>query len=176
MRFSTAMWFAIAGVLGVVRWVLEFSDPQYFDPESVLDYTTVLAQSAAGVATGVALLMLWRNPPVRRGSILLAIAGLAAITHGMGNLLEDALDVESGELAFLLGGIVMMLALLGAGVSALTVKSPLRWSGLFLAVGATGGLLGAGLLSMGLAWLAFSMWIVTNSKRTARVADSKSRT
>lgn len=170
------MWFLVAGVLGVARWVLEFSDPQYFDPESVLDYTTVVTQSAAGVATGVALLMLWRNPPVRRGSVLLVVAGLAAITHGMGNLLEDTFDIESGELAFFLGGIVMMLALLGAGVSALTVGSPLRWSGLFLAVGATGGLLGAGLLTMGLAWLGFSVWIVANLNRAGGVAEARIET
>ena len=170
MSRSTPIWFAIAGVFGVARWIFEFADPQYFDPESALDYATVVAQSAAGVATGIALLTLWRNPPVRRGSILLAVAGLAAIAHGMGNLLEDTFDIGAGELAFIGGGIGMILALFGAGVSALTVNSPSRWSGLFLIVGATGPMMDT-LLFMGLAWIAFSVWIATQFQDSGTVVE-----
>jgi len=167
MSPSTALWFGVAGVLAVVRWILDLSDTQYYDPESVLDYSAVISQSAAAVATGIALLLLWREPPVGRGSFLLAVAGLAAIAQGVGNLIEDTFDIGAGEWGFFLGGIGMIFALFGAGVLALTAKSPMRWSGLFLIVGATGGMLGIGLLFMGLAWLAFSIWIAANLKRTA---------
>jgi len=170
MRLSTAMWFAIAGLSALLRWGLEFADPQYYDPESTLDYAAVVAQSAAGLATGIALLLLWRNPPVRRGSTLLVVAGIAAVAQGLGNLLEDAFDIESGQWGFVLGGVAMLLALIGAGVVALTVRSSTRWTGLFLLVGATGALLGVGLVSMGLAWIAFSFWIAMHLPATANMS------
>lgn len=174
MSSATATWFAIAGVSALFRWILESADPQYYDPESVLDYAAVTSQSVAGLATGIALLLLWRNPPVRRGSILLPVAGIAAIAHGTGNLLEDAFDIESGEWGFVFGGVGMIFALWGAGLIALTVSSPMRWTGLFLVVGGTGGLLGVGLVAMGLAWIAFSIWIVMHVRATANASDTTS--
>lgn len=166
MSRSTSVWFAIAGFFAVGRWSLEFSETRYYDPVSPLDYAAVISQTAAGVATGIALLMLLRSPPVRRGSFLLAFAALGAISQGLGNLLEDAFRVEAGEWGFFIGGIVMIFTLLASGVAALTVDSPMRWSGLFLLVGATGGMLGFGLLAMGLAWFAFSAWIATRERQT----------
>ncbi|MBT8199906.1 MAG: hypothetical protein KJO36_05255 [Acidimicrobiia bacterium] len=171
MSRSTAVWFAIAGISALGRWILEFADTRYYNPSSMLDYAAVISQSAAGVATGIALLLLLRNPPVRRGAFLVAIAAVGAISQGLGNLLEDVFDVEAGEWGFVLGGISMILALFAAGAAALSVTSPLRWSGAFLLVGATGGLLGHGLLAMGLAWIALSIWITRQLNKIDAVID-----
>ena len=159
MSRSVAVAFGIAGVLSVGRWTLDLTDADYYDPVTLLDYSAVILQTGAGLATGMALLLLWRDPPVKRGSFLLGIAGLSAIVFGLGNLLEDAFEMEWAVWGFFGGGIGMILSLAVAGITALTVDSPRRWSGLFLLVGATGGMLGAGLLAMGIAWLAFSIWI-----------------
>lgn len=159
MNRAGVVWFAAAGALAVARWLLEFANIQYYDPESLLDYSGVFLQTAAGLATGVALLVLWHDPPVRRGSFLLAIAGVAAIAQGLGNLIEDGLGWEWGVWGFFVGGVGTVLTLAAAGVLALTARSPLRWSGLFLVAGASGGMLGVGLLVMGLTWIAFSTWI-----------------
>ncbi len=159
MSRSGVFWFVTAGVFAVARWTLELADIQYYDPESILDYSGVLLQTAAGVATGVALLVLWRNPPVHRGAFLIGLGGLAAITQGLGNLFEDAFRWEWGVWGFFVGGIGMVVTLALAGVLTISVRDPLRWAGVFLLVGATGGMLGMGLLVMGLAWLAFSFWI-----------------
>jgi len=49
----------------VTGWALDFADIQYYEPESILDYIGVLLQIAAGLTTGVALFVLWRDPPDR---------------------------------------------------------------------------------------------------------------
>lgn len=159
MSRLTASVFALAGVLAIGRWVLDSQEVQYYDPQTFADYSAVLLQTGAGVATGIALILLWRKPPVRRGSALALIAGLTAIAQGMGNLAEDAFGLEWGEWGFFIGGIGTVFALAVAGVLALSVKSPMRWSGAFLVVGASGGMLGAGLLIMGISWIGFAAWI-----------------
>lgn len=167
MSYATAAWFTIAGATAIVRWALEWSDPAYYDAVSLADYTAVVLQSATMLATGIALLLLRRRPPVPRIGLLLTVAATAAIAHASGNLLEDALNIESAVWAFLLGGVIYMLSLAAAGVAALMVASPLRTSGLFLIAGAVGGMLGHGILLMGVAWIAFAGWIVRHREDQA---------
>ncbi len=76
MSRSTAAWFAGAGILAAVRWVLDYTDPSYYEAASVLDYSAVVSQTLAMVATGIALILLWRDPPVRRGSFFLLVGGI----------------------------------------------------------------------------------------------------
>lgn len=164
MNRAGILWFAMAGSLAVARWVLEFADVQYYDPESLLDYSGVMLQTAAGLATGIALLIMWRDPPVRRGAVLIGLAGLAAIAQGLGNLFEDALRWEWGAWGFFVGGVGLVIILAVAGALVLSVKEPQRWAGMFLVLGATGGMLGVGLLIMGISWIAFSFWIHRSAK------------
>jgi hypothetical protein len=159
MHRGGTLWFAIAGLFAVARWLLDFVDIQYYDPESLLDYSGVFLQTAAGVTTGVALLILWRDPPVRRGAFLIGLAGVAATAQGLGNLVEDGLGWEWGVWGFFVGGVGLLVTLALAGILALTVRHRVRWSGVFLILGATGGMLGLGLLIMGLTWIALSYWI-----------------
>lgn len=170
MSRAGIFWFAVAGVFAIGRWTLEPADIQYYDPESILDYGGVMLQTAAGLATGIALLIMWRHPPVRRGAFLLAFAGVAAIAQGLGNLIEDGFGWEWGVWGFFVGGVGLVFSLALAGVLALTVRDPLRWAGAFLLLGATGGMLGLGMLIMGLTWVAFSLWISRRLRvfRTAR--------
>ena len=50
--------------------------------------------------------------------------------------------------------------LIVSGIAALTVRSPRRWSGLFLLFAEPGVMLGFGGVMMGLAWILFGLWIV----------------
>jgi hypothetical protein len=152
----------VAGVFAAARWLLEFADIQYYDPDSLLDYSGVILQTAAGVTTAIALLILWRDPPVRRGAFFIGLGGVAAMAQGLGNLVEDGLGWEWGVWGFFIGGVGMLFTLALAGTLAMTVRQSLRWSGVFLILGATGALLGLGLLIMGLTWIAFSFWIYLN--------------
>jgi len=157
---SSGAWFGLAGVSALLGWgFYEFADPTYYDATSVGDYVAVGALTFVLVATGLALILLWRDPPVARGSVFLLFAGVGAVAEGLGNLLEDAFDIEAAVWAFFGGGIVMMLSLLVAGIVALTDSSPRRWSGLFLLFAVPGGMLGFGVVMMGVAWILLGLWI-----------------
>lgn len=159
MSRTGLVWFVVAGLCATARWLVEFGDVQYYDPESLLDYSAVILQTAAGLATGIALIVLWRDPPVKRGALLLGLGGLAAIGQGLGNLFEDAFGWEWAEWGFFIGGIGFVITVALAGVLTLTVSSPMRWAGVFLLLGSTGGMLGFGLLVMGVTWISFAVWI-----------------
>lgn len=159
------VWFVGAGACAIARWLVEFADVQYYDPESLLDYSAVILQTAAGLATGIALIVLWRNPPVKRGAFLLALGGIAAMSQGLGNLFEDAFGWEWAEWGFFIGGMGFVITVALAGILALTASSPMRWSGVFLVLGSTGGMLGFGLLLMGVAWISFGAWIYRHTEK-----------
>lgn len=165
MSRAGMVWFLVAGVCAIARWLIEFADVQYYDPESLLDYSAVILQTAAGLATGVALIVLWRNPPVKRGAFLIGLGGVAAIAQGLGNLFEDAFGWGWAEWGFFIGGMGFVITVAAAGILTLTVRSPMRWSGLFLLLGSTGGMLGFGLLLMGATWIGFSLWIYSHSRK-----------
>jgi hypothetical protein len=160
MRRSAAVWFGVAGVSALIRFVLEYADPVYYNPASLIDYVAVVSATLVFLATGIALYLLWRNPPVDRGSLLLLFAGIGAAAEGLGNLFEDVFNVEAAVWAFFGGGVLMMVSLIVAGIAALTVDSSRRWSGLFLLAAFPGGLLGFGLVMMGVSWILFGLWIV----------------
>jgi hypothetical protein len=155
-----AILFGVAGILTLLGTaVCTFYEPTYYDASTFGDYLSVVLLSAALVMTGVALVVLWRDPPVQRGSVFLLLGGVGAAAMGMGNLLEDAFDVEAGVWGFFGGGIAMLVSLIIAGISALTVDAPGRWSGLFLLFAAPGATLGFGLVMMGVSWILFGLWL-----------------
>ena len=127
-----AIWFLAAGVLTSVRAAIELADPAYFRPVSVLDYTAVVVSSVAWGATAVALYFWWRHSPIRRGSTLALVAALGLAASSVGNLLEDAFSVDSGEWLFTYGGMTGAIAILALAVVVLSAPHPLRWSGIFL--------------------------------------------
>ena len=161
MSRSTAIWFGVAGVLTLLTWVIfTTSDPAYYDAATLTDYVAVVGLTGSFVVTGIALMLLWRDPPVKRGSLFLLLAGIGAVAVGVGDLLEDAFNIEDAVWLFFGGGLLMMVSLIVAGVSALTVRSPRRWSGLFLLFAVPGGLLGFGAVMLGVSWILFGLWLV----------------
>jgi hypothetical protein len=96
-----AILFSVAGILTLLGTAAyTFYEPIYYDASTFGDYLSVVLLSAALVTTGVALVVLWRDPPVQRGSVFLLLGGVGAAAMGMGNLLEDAFDVEAGVWSF----------------------------------------------------------------------------
>ncbi len=116
------MWFVGGGILVVARAVMEMADPVYWNPSSLLDYSAAVLTTVGWVVTGVALVLWWRTTPIRRGSLFLLVAGVATAVSGIGNLLEDVLDIEFGEVLVTYGGMIGAVAILLAAVSMLTVR------------------------------------------------------
>lgn len=160
MNRFTAAWFGGAGVLVLAFAALyQVVEPAYYAAVSLTDYALVVAQAVVAVVFGIALILLWRDPPVARGSLFVLFAGVAAIAMGLGGLVEDAFGVEDAALVWFGGGLVMMASLVIAGIAALTVPSPRRWSGLFLIVAAP-GYLGFFAVTMGVSFILFALWMV----------------
>ena len=165
MRRRAAFWFGLSGLGALIgSGIFLLVEPTYYEAESFGDYISVVTLSGVFVATGIALAILWRHPPVERGSWFLLLAGIGAAAEGLGNLLEDAFDVEAAVWAFLGGGVLMMIGLLVAGVVALADNTEGRWSGLFLLFAVPGAMLGFGLVMMGFSWLLFALWIASRHR------------
>ena len=91
---------------------------------------------------------------------MLAIAALGLMTSAVGNVLEDVYGIKVGSELFF-AGVIAFPALLIAGVSALTVKDPLRWAGLLflaLAIGVSNPDRGGWWLA-GISLVAAAYWI-----------------
>jgi len=129
---STGMWFVAGGVFVVVRAAMELADPVYWNPSSLFDYSAATLTTIAWIVTGVAFMLWSRTTPIRRGSMFLLMAGVGTAVSGIGNFLEDVLDLEFGELLFTYGGMIGAIGILLAAVAMLTVRSSLRWSALLL--------------------------------------------
>jgi hypothetical protein len=160
MNRTTAIWFGVAGVLVLTLGLLyQVVEPAYYDATSFVDFALVFLQGVVAVVVGIALILLWRDPPVSRGSLFVLFAGVGAVAIGVGGFLEDGFGIEDAVWVWFAGGLTMFASLPIAGVAALTVRSPLRWSGLFLIVAAP-GYFGFFAVTMGLSWILFAFWIV----------------
>ena len=160
MNRAAAAWFGLAGVLVLVfAAFFQVADPAYYAAATFIDYALVVAQAVVAVVIGIALTLLWRDPPVARGSLFVLFAGVGAVALGVGGLFEDAFGIEAAAWVWFGGGLVMFASLLIAGIAALTVNSPLRWSGLFLIVAAP-GYAGFFAVMTGVSWILFALWIV----------------
>ena len=129
---STAVAFAVAGVLTVGRAVIELAAPAYYDPVTLLDYTAAIGSTVAWGAMAVALFFWWRITAERRWAAFLLLAAFGVLVSSVGNLLEDVFDAGFGEFLFSYGGMVGAISMMVASVVALLWWGQLRWSGLFL--------------------------------------------
>jgi len=155
--------FIAAGVLVVIRAAIEWADPVYWNPSSLLDYSAAVLTTVTWIVTGIAFTLWWGTTPIRRGSLLLLVAGIGTAVSGIGNFLEDVLGLEFGELLFTYGGMIGALAILLAAVSMLTVRHPLRWTALLLLTFVGGGIFpdSGGQFVSGTSLVALGGWLLT---------------
>jgi hypothetical protein len=156
---TVGLWFVAAGVLLLLRALIELAEPAYWSPVSLLDYTAAILSSVAWAVTAIALFLWWRATPIRRGSFLLLVAAIAiAVGDSLGNLLEDVFDLWIGEWLFTNVGQIGPFALMAAGIVILTVSGSYRWTGLFLLLYVAGAAF-SDVLS-GIALVALGYWLL----------------
>lgn len=146
------------GAVALAGFVVGLTEPAYYSPETPLDYLAAALNSGGPFVAAAALFIWWRTTSIRRGGFLILVASAAAIAWGLGNLIEDILDYEWGFVLFGVGGIATVFASAIAGVSALTVQDPFRWSGLFLLGVAAGPAVDSALV-WAVVWLAFAGYL-----------------
>jgi hypothetical protein len=108
--------FTFVGVAWCVRSLQSFADPHYTDPVSASDWFAVFSFSAALFATALALPLLARMVGGRVVFRVSLVPAVAAALAGLGNLLEDGLQIEVAGLFYGVGA-----GLAWAGLIAFTV-------------------------------------------------------
>jgi hypothetical protein len=153
-----------AGIAWLVRGVIAFYGPDYWDPHTPLDYAAVLVTSLALLLMAVGIWGFYlQNPaPASRAQtawrIGITVTCVAALTISISNFTEDALGVSSLGYVWVIGGVASFSGLLVAGFSALWVNGFSRWVGSLFLVCAASLLLmeSGGMFGMGVALLVLS--------------------
>ena len=154
-------WLAGAGTLVLARSAVELAEPNFWDPQTALDYTAASLTTVAWSALGIALIFWWRAVPAHRARWVLFAAGVGSVVGALGNLIEDVIGLGFGVWMFVIGMPTGGLGMFVAAVILLATRSPIRWSGAFLLVYLAGLALpdqgghfigGAALIALGL-WL-----------------------
>ncbi len=145
----------VAGLVALVGLFVGLADPAYYDPVTFIDWVSAALNTAGPLAAGWALFVWWTVTSVRRGAFLILIGAIAATVFGLGNLVEDIFGLDWGFYLFGLGGMATVLSLALAGILALSVRSPLRWTGLFLLGVAAGPALDSAAVWV-VVWIAFA--------------------
>ena len=166
--------FVVVGVTWCVRSLQSFADPEFMDPETASDWFAVLSFSAAWFALALGLPVLARSIDGGRVVRLSAlVSGAGAALAGLGNLLEDGLQLELAFWPFIAGAVVTMLGLVAFAVA---VAATGRGNRRLLAAIPLATLVGMLLLESGggvlvlAAWLAAAALAVLDTARTTQRA------
>jgi hypothetical protein len=113
---SRIVWL-ITGVLWAGSSAIDFSDANYLEPSTALDWLALASWSAASVCLSASVLLLSRLAPsgaVVNVAIVVAAGGLVA---AIANALEDGLGITEMGLFYIIGFAAMWLGLVGLAVT-----------------------------------------------------------
>jgi hypothetical protein len=127
MRASLA-----TGLLSVFWAVISLSDPAYYDPQTLVDYTASILAEILFLAFAYTFVVWCRVTPVRRSALLLLGAAFGFVLWSVGNVLEEILRIGFGEWVYFVGAGIAIIMTALAGVITLTANSRWRWSGFVL--------------------------------------------
>jgi hypothetical protein len=129
---SRVVW-TLTGGVWAARSLVEFADPDYWDPVTTLDWTAVWLFSAALLGMAASVLLLGRLAPSRGVTIVARLVALAAVAAGVANGVEDGLGASAFGTVYIIGFLTMWLGLLALAVSFGVAGQP-RLSGLSVAL------------------------------------------
>ncbi|HEV7567315.1 MAG TPA: hypothetical protein VGO31_15320 [Microbacteriaceae bacterium] len=157
--------FSAAGALGVARGLIGYSNPAYWAPTTLLDWTSVITYTCFLTAAAVSLALLAvEQRPLSRWPITAAAVGAAAA--GAANALEDGFGVSQFGYLFVAGVAVMAGGLLLGGAALTVSRSGPRHLGLLLLANIAALALAfddLGLILFGSTWLLTAALLVLNA-------------
>jgi hypothetical protein len=121
----------VAALVSLAGILVGLSDPAYYDPVTAIDYLAAALNTAGPFAASVVLVVWWKVVPVRRARWLVLGAAISVFVMGLGNFIEDVLELDWGGDLFTFGFGAFALGAV-AGIVTLTASGRWRWSGLFL--------------------------------------------
>jgi hypothetical protein len=144
-------------------------DPDYWDCNSSYDYALNGIDTVAFLVLSLTLLGLYElfRPRLGRKALLGAVAGGGFAVAGVANLLEHCAALDSLGLAYVAGGMLGMLLLVGFELALTRSQLPIWCTGLLL-LGTAAGLLLAnqgGLIVFGCSWIVFGCLLGLNRLR-----------
>lgn len=113
-RLMRALLFALPGAAFLAYWVI--ADPGYGASASQTTWPYVLGFSGALATLAVALPVFGGQVTGRTARRWAVVAGAAAGTNSLTNIIEDGVGVEGMFFAFIAGTAVMLVALVGLSV------------------------------------------------------------
>ncbi len=170
---TRAALFTFVGVVWCVRSLQSFADPQYEDPVAASDWFAVFSFSAALFATALALPLLAQMIGGRAVFGMSLIPAVGAALAGLGNLLEDALQIGFAGLLYGAGA-----GLTGIGLIAFTVAMAVFGRGRFrlLAAVPAATLIGWSLFESGGGVLILVAWLAAAAIAHYRPAPTAAQT
>ena len=111
-RMLRAALFTFVGVVWCVRLLQSFADPEYEDPVSASDWFAVVSFSAALFALALALPLLAQLIGGRAVFRVSLVPAVGAALSGLGNLLEDALQIGFAGWLYAVGNTLTMVGLI----------------------------------------------------------------
>ena len=146
ITLSRIVWL-ITGVAWAARSLMEFAHPDYWDPATALDWSSIWVYSAAWFGMAASVLLLARLAPTRPVVTVAALVVTASVLAGGANALEDGFGMESLGTLYVIGILGAWLGLLPLAV-AFRLAKVTRLAGLTvgLFVGITSFTFGGGLI------------------------------
>lgn len=116
----------LAALVSLLGLLVGLGDPEYYAPETTLDYASAALNSLGPLVAALAMLVWWRVMPLGRRALLIPIAATGAVLFGLGNFLEDIAGLGVGEDLYFFGGAAFFAVSVVAGVIVLTAPHRLR--------------------------------------------------
>ena len=159
----------LTGALWAAMSLVQFAHPNYWDPVTALDWSSIWIYSAALLSLAASVLLLGRLAPSRRVMIAATVVAIGALGAGVANALEDGNGVSWMGTIYVLGVLTAGIGLLPLAIAFQRVPRS-RLAGITAAVflGVLTSTLGGGLIVLtAFGSLALApQWFRTGSSRS----------
>ena len=144
---TRAIWL-ITGLAWAARSLLEFAQPEYYAPQTILDWTAVWLYTAALLLFAPSILLLAGLASSRTATAVAVVSAFGAVVAGIANALEDGFGLQIGGTPYVVGFLLAWGSLVPLGVTLwrgrrlpLAALAIAMFFGILFAFGRGGGLI-----------------------------------
>jgi hypothetical protein len=132
---ARVVWVA-TGLVFAARSLIEFAQPDYWEPVTTLDWSAVWLTSLGWLLFAPSVLLLGRLAPTRAVLSVSMVVASGALLTGLANAIEDGFDVQAFGTLYVIGFMTAWLGLLAlAWAFSAAGRSRLMWLALLSFVG-----------------------------------------